>query len=244
MFKGISFLLLMSVSMFSNAYVADGRKWGDPTLGTGAIISWSFMDTGVSCNGTYEPAGCSITSLADFMPLGFENEITRAFDAWSSVADLTFVEVADSGEAFGVPGASGDIRIGGHEFDGSSGTLAHGYYPQSISSSAPGDIHFDTEDVWTTSFTSPGFDIFQVFAHELGHALGLDHTNVPHSLLNPYYSESFSGPQADDIAGIQYLYGPPAANNQVPEPASVLLFIVGLLSLGVVRKQRRASSGA
>jgi hypothetical protein len=244
MFKGISFLLLLSISMCSNAYVISGEKWGDPAFGTGAIISWSLMDTGLSCNGTYESIGCSVTSLADFMPLGFESEISRSFDAWSDIAGLTFVQVPDSGDAFNVPGASGDIRLGGHSFDGSGGILAHGYLPEPGSSSSEGDIHFDSGDLWTTSFGSPGFDIFQVLTHELGHALGLDHTNVPRSLMNPYYTEAFSGPQADDFAGIQYLYGLPAAGNEVPEPASALLLMIGLLGLIVARKQQRVASGA
>lgn len=241
MFKGITLLLLLSMSMFSNAYIISGEKWGDPIFGTGAIISWSFMDTGLSCDGTYELIGCSVTSLADFMPLGFESEISRAFGAWSDVADLTFVKVTDSGDALDVPGALGDIRIGGHSFDGRNGILAHGYFPESGSLSSSGDIHFDSDDLWTTSFGSPGFDIFQVFTHELGHALGLDHTNVPRSLMNPYYSEAFSGPQADDFAGMQFLYGPPAANNQIPEPASVFLLMVGLLGLVMVRQQHRTA---
>ncbi|BBB31136.1 matrix metalloproteinase-15 [Neptunomonas japonica JAMM 1380] len=229
--------------MFSNAYVISGEKWGDPEFGSGAIVSWSYMDTGLSCNGTYESIGCSVTSLADFMPLGFENEIERSFDAWSDIAGLTFIQVPDSGDAFNAHGSSGDIRLGGHSFDGPGGILAHGYLPQP-GSSAAGDIHFDSGDLWTTSFGTPGFDIFQVFTHELGHALGLDHTNVPRSLMNPYYTQAFSGPQADDFAGIQYLYGLPAAGNEVPEPASVFLLMIGLLGLIAVRKRHKVVSDA
>lgn len=54
-----------------------------------------------------------------------------------------------------------------------------------------------------------GVDFFQVATHEIGHSLGLAHSNVYSALMAPFYkgyTKSFSLGR-DDIAAIQALYG-------------------------------------
>ena len=55
--------------------------------------------------------------------------------------------------------------------------------------------------------------------------------------MNPFNTESFSGPQADDIAGVRFLYGP-ATVSDVPEPTTILLFGAGLLGLVTLKRKR------
>jgi hypothetical protein len=206
-------------------------KWGSPVIGTGATVTWSLMATGVDNSAD---GGGTITALGDFLPSGYLTVIESAFAAWAAVADLTFIQVADDGAAVNGVTTSGDIRIGGHAFDGANGTLAHGFYPPANGASIAGDLHLDTAETWKIGFGGPGFDLFQVLTHELGHALGLDHSEVPDSLMNPFYTETFSGPQADDIAGMQFLYG--AAVNEVPEPGTYFLIGSGLALLAWRRR--------
>ncbi|XP_056129241.1 matrix metalloproteinase-9 [Lampris incognitus] len=62
-----------------------------------------------------------------------------------------------------------------------------------------------------------GYSLFLVAAHEFGHALGLDHTNIREALMYPMYSyvENFSLHE-DDIEGIQYLYGSKTGPDPTP----------------------------
>lgn len=56
-----------------------------------------------------------------------------------------------------------------------------------------------------------GTNLFNVAAHEIGHSLGLSHSDVEGALMYPWYSEMKDGfdyelPDDDKMA-IQYLYG-------------------------------------
>ncbi|QDV07554.1 Matrixin [Planctomycetes bacterium Poly30] len=56
------------------------------------------------------------------------------------------------------------------------------------------------------------FDIQGVMTHEFGHALGLDHSLVPGATMenngSPDFGVHLRSIEADDIAGVQFIYGP------------------------------------
>ena len=98
----------------------------------------------------------------------------------------------------------GDVRIGGAFIDGSNGTLGYSFFPSNA------DTVIDTGD--TTFFSNPTENhraFRNMFMHELGHGIGLDHvvSNTDRFLMEPSINISFDGPQLDDIRGAQWYYG-------------------------------------
>jgi len=137
--------------------------------------------------------------------------IRQAFNMWSEVTPLIFTETsnpdADIIIAF-EEGNHGD----GNPFDNVGGVLAHAFFPPPNSGSLAGDMHFDDSETWTVSLRSSSSnptDIITVAAHEIGHSLGLRHSDVPGALMYPYYNGSHRFLEGDDIEGIQSIYGHP-----------------------------------
>jgi len=205
-------------SQNSDDYTSYGTKWGDGSSFTGGqnapgpglpggTVTYSYMANGVS----HLIAENKLTGNVDVRTgLGVDNcvqdEIALAFAAWSAVADIQFVEVADNGLPSNLAGAQGDIRIGAHDFDGAYGTLAHAYYPPPNGTTIAGDLHFDSEETWSCT-PAGGIDIGIVALHEIGHSIGLRHSYSGLAVMNPSYNASLTGLQTDDVEGAVSIYG-------------------------------------
>lgn len=143
-----------------------------------------------------------------------EKQIADAFKVWEENSGLTFRKLRLSDRAdieikF-ARGAHGD----GDPFDGRSKTLAHAFFPQ-----FGGDAHFDEDEPWATEPGNGRVSLHIVAAHEIGHSLGLSHSDVKTALMAPFYNPNFKGLDTDDIRAIRQLYGAPHDKNR-PSPTT------------------------
>jgi hypothetical protein len=106
---------------------------------------------------------------------------------------------------------SGDINIYFTEQDGPSNILGYAFFPEN------GDIFFDSAEDWTvtSSLATERTYFGWVAAHELGHALGLPHSENRRSIMFPYYSSTVKKPSHYDINNLKALYGEASLNNSI-----------------------------
>jgi plastocyanin len=139
-----------------------------------------------------------------------QKTIRDAMAGWARYTPLTFNPASSAYNA--------DIEFRwstqGPELGQIGDVLAYATFPHD-----GGDVTFDDAEPWTSE-DGGDFDLFLVAQHELGHALGLNHTNKPNALMYPVLNPSVHGLTEDDVAGIQALYGGPNQQPQQPPPVN------------------------
>ena len=148
-----------------------------------------------------------------------ERDLVRAaFALWADETPLAFNEGSDSTQADILIGWAESEHGDGDPFDGPGDVLAHASYPNPYQDRQV-FLHFDNAERWVNSETQ-NVDLLTVAAHEIGHNLGLDHSDDPNALMYPSYSGSRRFLGQDDIAGVQSLYGLAAQPAESPEAPS------------------------
>jgi hypothetical protein len=134
-----------------------------------------------------------------------EAEILRAMSAWSAVTNVVFHLGSSPGAARTIfvefaSGAHGDS----YPFDTAGTVAAHTFYPVPLNAeSIAGDVHLDASENW---HVGGDIDIYTVVLHELGHAIGLTHSDNPGDVMYPYYRRGMQL-SANDIGAARQLYG-------------------------------------
>lgn len=150
------------------------------------------------------PTTWGIKNCADFFSAEecskIELIMRKAFGEWQKYIDLEFVQTDKSPR----------IVVTFHRIDGDKATLAHSTLPFADSLF----IHFDVSENWDLSLEKDYFfSIFQnsikmynVALHEIGHVLGLDHSQKLGSIMYPNYSRMIDTISMSDLNNLTPVY--------------------------------------
>lgn len=216
--------------------------WPQENLGDPVYLTYSYQN--MFDGGLLDPAGNPVPELQ------IRTAIEEALSVWAEVAPLHFTEVPDDGLNYGYASEFGTLRFrhiyinGPDPETGAPTTKAQARFPGT--SLFSGDVDFDRGDPWALVGTTSEPDILGAAIHEIGHTLGLTHTNV--TTANMYWIfKRHTGPgsgqlEPDDIAAIQSIYGAGVGSVtplvQVPEPAALALAATAVLAVLIYRTRR------
>lgn len=151
-----------------------------------------------------------------------EKEIAEGFSSWERISKLViFRGVEDSADI--IIDCSSSRR---EEFGTVGNVLAWAYLPQGPSSTSQLLMKFDLAEKWMIGTSAGGGRTNGIFlrnvaAHEIGHLLGLDHTDNKNQLMQPIYNQDIWTPQKGyDTDQAQIRYDKPDVSVQPFPPAN------------------------
>ena len=190
-------------------------KWGEPETGTGARVSYAFVTEKMrfagarNCQEMQSPDAFLESSAIAAGDLA--TEVDAAFAMWSAVSNIDFYRVNDPRQA--------QILIGAQTAD--RGTAFANVRYQIAGADAvtggQGDVRtiqqslvcLNPSRAWKVGFKGDpkAYDLRYTLAHEIGHAIGLDHPGATGQLMAFTYQEQFRDLQNGDVEGAVALYG-------------------------------------
>lgn len=215
----LAFAVLLSVFSVLGAQADEYRllrigglllKWDAPVLGAGAEVSYGFATTresfadAVNC-GEMAPMA-AMAPAWEHDPARLERLTAEAFAMWSGAADIVFRR-ATAGEApdILIGAQARPRRIAFANVWRDADAAREGVAPLTRAT-----ICFNPNVPWTTEGPDPRArrpDLRTALAHEIGHAIGLDHPGARGTLMGFEDQGPQSGLKPGDVAGAIALYG-------------------------------------
>jgi hypothetical protein len=209
-------------------------KWGASAIGTGASVRYMLVPTAMYFGETRNCRGLTpmdaLLAASGIDPAKVPAEVAAAFDMWERAANISFQRVDHP--------AAADILIGAQAIPRGRAFTEVIYDrnpPMTLTGAGPANVQpaasvrridkalicLNPEKPWKIGFGGDVeiYDLRYTIAHEIGHAIGLDHPGPSGQMMGFGYEEHFRVLQPGDIAGAIALYGrrgAPVAKSPVP----------------------------
>jgi matrixin len=187
-------------------------RWTLPVSGGPRVVTYRLaterqhFPTARNCRGLAPLDG--LAGASGLPTAAVKAEAEAAFAMWEAAANVVFKEAPEGGPA--------DIVIGAQtEPDGWA--FADVFYetasPEAVKPITQALVCLNPQRPWKVGFDGDlkTYDLRYTLAHEIGHAIGLDHPPGANQIMNYRYEERFRALQPGDIRGAVALYGAPAA---------------------------------
>src|SRR5215510_14709013 len=182
--------------------------WEAPANGQALVVTYMLVRDHVE---SAEAHNCrKMTSLdrlisaSDLAPTVVHEEIGAAFHMWEAAVNITFREATKGGSANILIGAQ--VEPQGWAFADISYDSSSQMRVKPISLAR---ICLNPAKRWKIGFDGDltVYDLRYTLAHEIGHAIGLDHPAAVGQIMGYRYEERFRSLQSGDTEGLVLLYG-------------------------------------
>jgi len=202
-------------------------RWRLPADGAPRVITYRVVTETSAFPGARNCRGLTpldgLAARSGLPGTAIKQEIAAAFAMWEAAANVTFREAAE--------GEPADILIGA-QVEPEGWAFADVFFdaasPEAIKPISQALICLNPAKRWKVGFDGDlnSYDLRYTLAHEIGHAIGLDHPNGGGQIMGYRYEERFRALQPGDMRGAVLLYGPPpevraAAERRREDPGPV-----------------------